>query len=529
MANPFLLLSGFALILVYFFPILSEINSVYLGTYPDAEMFIWNFWWADRSLSTGSDLFHADSIFLPFGADLYLHTFVPGLTVPLAFLSSVFTPTALYNISIVISFSLNFAVAYLLFLRVAGSSLVGFCIALALTFHPFSLGHMNGGHLNLVAWFPMAISMLGFFQLNVRAKFALVAVGILFVAFIDFYYLYFLLLACLAIVPFKLREGWKAGLFTCCAALLVFVVVFTRVMPVADTMRTGDYTDNHRAYQHGADISSFFVPSEYQVAGSNAFTEKIRAKVSLNSAESGVYLTWSLIAMIAIGVLYKRQLPGLFFWCGILFILLSLGPRISLLGGVIAPNPVYTLFKNLFPFFPTVPVRFAFVGILMLFIYAAETLKDSRNARWLCVLLLVEIIPLTLPRTEVKESRTLVELSERNDLSAIYDTSESHRVMLNQTVHEKKVIGGHLARIPKKSIKLARRNQFIRYVKGNPHKSEELRTDFDQLNVGGVLVPRIDSSLLNTLGALPWLKLEANDSEYSLFVPITESYVPKNP
>src|SRR4051794_24867035 len=70
-----LVIAGVAL--VYAWPLASRLTTAMPGTSGDLDVatFVWNVGWTRDALDHGYDILHTDTVLIPFGADLRLHTY----------------------------------------------------------------------------------------------------------------------------------------------------------------------------------------------------------------------------------------------------------------------------------------------------------------------------------------------------------------------------------------------------------------------------------------------------------------------
>src|SRR3954470_12473841 len=68
---------------------------------------VWNFWQVAGRLGAGQAPFHTDLLYYPTGADLYLHTLFPAVSVPLAPVTWLAGPLVAYNLAQLLAFVLT--------------------------------------------------------------------------------------------------------------------------------------------------------------------------------------------------------------------------------------------------------------------------------------------------------------------------------------------------------------------------------------------------------------------------------------
>src|SRR5437667_2582749 len=82
----FVLLGYLALALVVTYPAILHFTTAVPGDLvADRDQNLWNLWWLKEALGRGTNPFHTDLLYFPYGADLYYHT----LAVPLGLIGLV--------------------------------------------------------------------------------------------------------------------------------------------------------------------------------------------------------------------------------------------------------------------------------------------------------------------------------------------------------------------------------------------------------------------------------------------------------
>ena len=155
--------------LVWFFPLIRNISTHILADdifitpgRSDAYNFLWTFWWFQKALSLGMDLFQTDWVFPPHGVNLIFHTHILLPSIIAVPLSSIFGLVSAYNLT-VISLIVLGAWSYFLFLRrTVRISLFGsYMGGIVFGFSPYFVFKAHA-HVNLigVAFWGSAIAML---------------------------------------------------------------------------------------------------------------------------------------------------------------------------------------------------------------------------------------------------------------------------------------------------------------------------------------------------------------------------------
>lgn len=184
-----------ALAVLFTWPLPQVLTTASLGRGAgDNLVGVWTFWSVRTALAADRSVFWTPDLFAPIGTSLVTHILTPLLTVPAAFLP--FQPVLLYNVALVGTVFLNFAIAYAAAHKVTRDPLPSVFAAVAFGGAPFLLAR-SYGHLNLLsAWgLPLLlIATLG----HERRPSAVTALGLAgaigLLAYTDYYYLIFGLL-----------------------------------------------------------------------------------------------------------------------------------------------------------------------------------------------------------------------------------------------------------------------------------------------------------------------------------------------
>jgi hypothetical protein len=202
-----------SLAVVWTFPLASHL-STHLpgGEFGDNVAFLWNSWWMRMALSSGSDFFHTDLLFVPAGTGLTLHTHTALPAFVGSTLFSGFSVIGAHNLTILVSLFLNGFCAYLLAWRVTrdwGAALVG---GLVFGGSPYVSAHLNG-HFNLTtAWTIPLFTIAASEAVRGSARSGVLA-GLLLglTAYIDYYYVVFEIVLALCLLAFAARD-WSVVL-----------------------------------------------------------------------------------------------------------------------------------------------------------------------------------------------------------------------------------------------------------------------------------------------------------------------------
>lgn len=527
------LITGFIAVLFYFHEFITLPASGIPSDYPDGKVFSWNFWWIQFASENNFSFFYSPFIFHPSGTSLVLHTLLPAMTIPLALLAgNLFTPFQLFTLTAILCFALNFVAGYLLFFRLSSKRLVAPVLSLILTFHPFFTGHLRGGHLNFLVFFPLLLAVhFNLKQLQINRQYLklqlLIVASVVILVWSNLYYFYFysLFTGCIAFFLMLERKNFlKRATILFLPLLAGCILSLPRLISLYTAASSGLFTPHHQASLHSADLISFFLPAGNQIFGKIPIL-KSQQLLSAGPAENGLYLSWALlISFFLISKKLKEPFVLMLSGSAVFFLLLALGPSISICGIDLIQNPVYLLFSYL-PQFPQTPVRFGLMVILLLYATIAKGLSNTtvkKRSVFIFIIATLEMLPV-FPHSYYLQSSSVIEtIKGRPDNYALLDWSPiAEDAMARQIIHHKRISRAFVARRPKKAVLFLQKNPFIRKIAGKQLKRDYFLPDaFKKLKVDGVLISEADTTALEFLTDLSWLKIVETDGTYRLYEPV---------
>ncbi len=347
----------------------------------DVGLMLWTFWEVAGSLAAGQSIFHTNLLFYPSGADLYIYTSFPAVSVPFAPITWAFGPIVAYNLALLLAFVLTGYTAYLLCRDLGASRLGAWIAGFGFDFAAWHSVRLHS-HLNLASiyWMPLYLLFLG--RLGRPGRFrsgaVLVAGGMLaLTALADYQQAVWLGVATavwLAVrigprVPDRLPVLGRVAAAWAIAGVLLAPIVLGLLRQEA----TGVYAprDLSQTITFSADLLSYVVPYQYNTfvgAEVTPFVETLWGKLD---TERALYLTLTLVALAAVGVAVARRRRG--FWIALfgVSVVFSLGPALHVAGQSSIPLP-YLLFW-LVPGLNSIrtPSRFGMLALLAVAVLAA--------------------------------------------------------------------------------------------------------------------------------------------------------------
>jgi hypothetical protein len=515
-----------ALLLVQFSPGLFTASNIAPGAYFDVYHFIWNLWFLGQPGEESSHYF-TRLVFWPSGTSLYLHTLTEGIAWPMAHLFSDASPWWVYAASCVACLFLNWLSFALLFSQLSINRISAGLLASALALHPFWYAHLDGGHLNMLAFFPIPLCLYCIVKSHCEdhSKYRYTwtlgaALCVAFLPYTNLYYFYFLLLLLVSLGLYGMLSRRPRLLRTLITVVGVGILVSGwRLYATAAAAFSGEFAPNHNPMTNSLNLAHLIIPGTYQfisglLSSIPTYTE------SPNSSEIAGYIGVSLGIALTYLLLRSRLISARLCVLAMLaFIALALGPSIH--WGDHSPvfNPLFRALSWL-PLFPSVPARF--VSIALLAAFCALALFSREHPRLVCLVAVACAVE-WFPKPIFWRSEATSPLLERlrdSSISALHDVSPALELrMLHQTVHHKPITAGFLARAPRKQLRQVRRNPLITFLEGRSdnYPFDRVRDDMQALRIEALLVPTEASEGLRRARTLSALRESDHDEFFALF------------
>jgi hypothetical protein len=489
------------------YPIASQLFTHLPGDGGDSNIFVWNLWWIKKAITElHTNPFWTDYIFYPDGVSLVFHSLAPFnglLGIPLQAMVGL---VAANNLIILLSFVLSGYGAYLLIRHLVTDRLSAFIGGMIFTFCPYKFAHLLG-HFNLVSteWLPFYV--LALLKLTNESKREGIcpslpcAVFLLLIALCDLYYLvYALVFTALFAVCRIWTQGfqafWERDWRRLATALGLFLAGFAPLLVMAgiDLLRGGHETVRAWGGAGGfqADLLAFITPSPlHPLLGPLA--KPIASRFRGGLPETTVFAGYlPLILGIVAAAKFRSTEPWVRFWslALLLFFTLSLGPFPRILGKSIKLIPLPYWIIMLTPILNNlrVPSRFDIMVMLSLAVLAAfscsrliNTFK-GRVGRALIFLVIVltivfEYLAIPFPAFRPVAPREYEQIAKEPGVFTILEiplgrtsgitkgVGEFRSLFLfYQTVHGKKLLGGHVSRVPDIKIQALASRPLLRRI-----------------------------------------------------------------
>ncbi|MBI2845390.1 MAG: hypothetical protein HYX86_02465 [Chloroflexi bacterium] len=442
---------------------------------------IWDIWWLNKAVSElNQSPWYTTHLHYPYGTSLLGHTLTPLKGFMGIILLRFLDLTETYNSLVIFSFAFGGFTAFLLsyyFTKAYWPSIIAGGI---FTYSSFHFAHLPG-HLGLISleWIPLFLLFWLILFQNPRLITAIAAALSLFAVFLSnyYYFLYCILAAVLIFIwhifqkhdPFfYLRREYLIAISAFLSLTLVTVgpiliplLLLNAQDPFIVSNAAGQFV-GHDPLSFSLDALSLIIPgARWRFS---ELTKSYWTRLPGLPAEHSVYLGIPSLFFIAY-IAWKRkdfQSPDLGIWylIFIFFTLMALGPQLQISGHTLPIAMPYSLLEKALP--PVgelsgVPVRMVVMSTLSAAVISAlgfrTLLAGPRGMRFLAgimiALLIIEYLPKPIPTTLIPTPKYISLLS---DLPAggFLDTVDTASLDLYyQTIHEKPIAFGKLARTPK--------------------------------------------------------------------------------
>jgi hypothetical protein len=323
-----------------------DFNSIYLGYGIDQSFFIWCLVWWPYAIAHRLNPFVTKLIFVPAGFNLTWSTSIPLISLLAYPLTVTIGPIAVFNLLCLVFLALSAWTAFLLCCSVTADFWPSILGGYIFGFSSYMLGHIFGGHLNLLAAFliPLAVSLVlarlrdrigqvaftGALLLLVTAQF-LIATEVLATMTV---FGGLALAAAWMMGGRDLRRRFVRGLLApiffahLCTALLVspylyYLFVGFRAIPI------------YSPSQHSTDLLNLIVPTRTIALGAGVTSfERVAACFTSNLSEQGGYVGLPLLAVALLFVCERRRTFAVKLLALMLAIIAvaAMGPRLHIAG-----------------------------------------------------------------------------------------------------------------------------------------------------------------------------------------------------
>lgn len=525
---PLLLaLAAYGLITLGFFaPALPHLATHYLGDGGDTLQFVWNAWWMDRTLLHGRNPWFCDVQLLPHGAPLVFHTLSELPMSAVALLGRAVGGILAFNIVILALYPFAGATMFLLARRLTGSALAAFPAGLAFMICPF-MATKFVGHINL-----LCAGLLPLFALLLldrlsddrpRRSWGLALVLAAMLLSNIHTAVFAANLVAWAFVAEALRtRDWRGQLRRFATVMTPTIVVAGAygLAVSACAIAYGLTPDHFGDAAYCPDLANFVLPSHVTSiwkSSADAFTHHPR---EYDNIELAVYLGWLVLPMAVLGWRSRRsdarvRLLMLFF---VASLILALGPHVQWereaprILGVKLYLPM-----RLYRYIPVLGAvgqsgRFLIIGYMAIAAGVALAVAHFASTRGRAAGLAACVVAVALVALDygfrpmwVNPPQVLIPHGE----GRVLDPRLGNAAALHaQTIHERGLVGGYIARIPWGIRREYERDAGVGWLfqkardRGDPPTRDALLASLHRLDVRHVCVTpeSADDRLLRAFG-----------------------------
>lgn len=445
--------------LIHTYPIALRPDHWYFLVHRDPAQFVWAFWWMKKALIELQETFYfTDLLFYPTGTSLAFQAMCLSnafFSVPLqSFLSLPVT----YNILSQSAFVLSGIGMYSLCNYLTGDRASSLAAGIIYAFAPL-WSFLSTIHYISIQWFPFfLLFFLKFLSQGTPRSFLLSVIFFLLLSLTCWYYSIFTILIVLIFLVYSLlrsREMLSTTIRLHCVRIGVLVVgCVLAVLPFA-------YPLIHEGFSGDPSLEMISDPGRFQILGYQ--TEK-------SLLLWPVIFGYGTLILAGLSVLRCRKKPLAVFWMllGFIFLVLTLGDHLRILGKEYDSFPLPKVLLNKIPFVKGArnPSRYIVIAHLSLSILSAYGISSLRQKAVLAAKkpITVSILPIVLPLVIFLEFLPGPHPVILNEVPAYYThisrdpddcavlelpvsaSGEAGIYMYYQTIHGKRFFGGHLSR-----------------------------------------------------------------------------------
>jgi hypothetical protein len=480
------------------YPLVLKFSTQFFTDDKDGLVMIWNIWWTNTAITQlHQSPWHTSYLYHPYGVTLLPHTLCPFngflATVLLPFL----TLKQTYNFIVVFTFVVGGLTTFWLSFYIVRSYWPSIAAGFIFSFSNYHFAHASG-HLNLASseWIPLFVLCWYILMKNPSVPVALAAAAALFaVTLCDYYYFFYSVVIAIAILFWRAAQREHLFFLTkkCVVSFAMFglaalassgVIMFKLLRLVNSTPLHGA----HDPSEFSVDLLSPFIYGP--CLRFSHLTEGFWTRLPGTTSETGVYMGLSVLGLIVYAWFRRRKMETgsyrLWYALLIFFLLNSLGPTLQIWGKQVPFELMpYRLLEFFIPWLELsgMPSRMMVIVMLCAGVISAMALdlflRSSARSRIVAVVLLamlfVEFLPHRMKTFDGEIPQWVRVLRELPGNEGVVDArGQPYSAMYYQTVHNKPIWGGFVARIPQS---LMRDNERINRCVAEKD-GEKLRDDY---------------------------------------------------
>lgn len=513
-------------------PLVTSINTVLAGQSSDVYMNPWADWWTRKALTENLDFFYTDYLFYPQGVSTVFHSFSHVNTMLSLLLTPALGHFAAYNVCILLAFVLSGFSMYLLVKHLTDCVPAALVAGLVFAFHPYHVFESAHPVIVTTQWMPLfALSLVQMVERSEKVQVwqpALTGLWFILTALSSWHLMLMLggwSALYLAYRAASVRKDWAPGALR--SLFLTTVIVGLVLSPflwlmVKETVGSGfarmsaDIDDGI-----GNDLLGFLIPNRRNPVLHPLASTIVRIDDQTRfTGKRSAYLGYIPMTLTAIGFIASRETR---FWVlsGLAALVLSLGAQITCNGIPLHDFylpwafPIVTVLRH--PFRLSVLTFFSFSIAVGFGFRRLHTMLASRNTGLahlgflsLSSLILLEYLVVPFPTMKPSYSPFLHHLSEEEGDFAVADfpmgRQQGKYYMFYQTIHGKRLAGGHVSRKPDSADAFIDTNPLFEKLDDNVAPGPEVNIEeaFENLATLGFRYLIIHKRFLSPKEATSW-------------------------
>jgi len=456
-------------------------------------------WWIKKSIELNKNPYYTEYLFYPNGASLILTSISYNSLIaqPLLYIFDE-NYYLTYNLLVLLSFVLSALGMYLLAFYLTKDKPASFFAAYIFAFSPYMIGHASG-HLTLISlqWIPLFILFFIKFHKIQKIKYIfLCSLFLVLASLTTWYYPILIILFSIVYMAFfmiqkrnTLGKNYFIKVFS--IFFLYFLILSPILINILISFSSGNFTSNHNPDYFSADLFTFFVPgsiSSQSKFNINPITQTNTYSKIINISHQGVEnqnFVGYLVLLLSIYSLIKVKSKKTLFWSisALIYLLMILGTKLKILGfETDIKLPHHFMYKII----PLVSVTSRFMPLFLISVSIlsalaiSHILKNMKSKKRILffilflIIIFVELLSIPFPMTKFEESFFYNKLAKEDENYALLDLShgfndgENNYAMYYQTIHNKKIVHGVIARTERK---------LFNYLENEPVISEMMNNE----------------------------------------------------
>ena len=473
------------LTLIVTYPLIFRLTS-HVPMCCDTWLNYWYIWWTKKAaLGLYFEQFYTDFIYYPIGARLSfegLYTAILG-----AALWPIFGGVLSYNLLFLSTYVLGAFGTYLLVLRLTGDSKASIVAGVIFVFFPLRNEYIDFLNMMTIQWIPfLALWFIKMMDEPTIRKALVTAVFFLLVVLSSGYFAVSSTFMLAVILLWNARKtlnrdfAQSFGVFAVTSLALALPFIY----PALTESLSGDSVlkNSHLTPDFSADLFSFMVPSWLNPLYAE-YVRHIYELFKTNITEWESYLGIFTVALMLLGVFkFEARKTGMWLLLFLLFVLISLGPYLQILGKQFDDTRLPFYFLQELPVIESMrsPKRFLVTAMLAAAVLAglgAHYLFTRKvTGHWSGLVLMMVLVGLIItdywgwPRSLVTSDASYPSFFEeiaRNegDIAILHipiTNITNSQPLYYQTIHGKRIIGGYVERpLPEAQEHLEQDNKFL--------------------------------------------------------------------